>query len=56
MQRQLEGVDVTRRVVDGEGDGGARGTRVVGTTPRPSSHIRGTLSNGEWLSVQIEIH
>lgn len=45
MQRQLEGVDMTRRVVDGEegGDGRVRGRRVVGTTPRPSPH-RGSHS------------
>lgn len=45
MQRQLEGVDMTRRVVDGEegGDGRVRGRRVVGTTPRPSRH-RGSHS------------
>lgn len=45
MQRQLEGVDMMRRVVDGEegGDGRVRGRRVVGTTPRPSPH-RGSHS------------
>lgn len=40
VQRQLEGVNVTRRVVDGEegGDGGVRGRRVVGTRPGHSPH------------------
>ena len=44
---------MTRRVVDGGegGDDGARGRRVVGTTPRPS-HIRGMLRNGGWLCLQ----
>ena len=53
-QRQPEGVDMTGRVVDGEegGEGGVRGRRVVGTTPRPSLHIRGMLGNGGWLSLQ----
>lgn len=53
MQRLLEGVDVTRRVVDGEegGDGGVRGRRVVRTRPRPP-HTRGMLGNGWWLSLQ----
>lgn len=38
MQRQLEGVDMTRRVVDGQegGAGRVRGRRLVGTTPRPA--------------------
>lgn len=41
-QRQLEGVDVTRREVKGENGqvGGVRGWRVVGTTPWPSPRIR----------------
>lgn len=45
MQRHLEGVDMTRRVVDGEEGGAARvrGRRLVGTTPRPS-HYRGKHS------------
>lgn len=45
---------MTRRVVDGGegGDDGARGRRVVGTTPRPSPHIRGMLGNGGWFSLQ----
>lgn len=50
MKRQLEGVDLTWKVVDGEGgDGGVRGRRVVGTI---LPHTRGMLGNGGWLSLQ----
>ncbi len=51
MQRQLEGIELMWKVVDGEegGDGGVRGRRMVGTM---LPHTRGMLGKGGWLSLQ----
>lgn len=55
MQRQLEGVDETRRVVDGEegGDGGGEREGSAGKKDLGLPYTKGMLGNGGWLFLQM---